>query len=679
MPFEPIQNLSILNGNNGFAINGVATGDRSGLSVSEAGDINGDGIDDLIIGASGADPNGNDNAGTSYVVFGRQTGFGARFNLSALNGSNGFAINGVTGNDFSGRSVSGAGDINGDGIDDLIIGAYVAAANGNYGAGTSYVVFGRQTGFGASLNLSALNGNNGFAINGVITGDRSGRSASGAGDINGDGIDDLIIGASFADPNRNSDSGASYVVFGRQTGFGASLNLVALNGNNGFAINGVAAGDRSGFSVSDAGDINGDGIDDLIIGAYFADPNGNSAAGSSYVVFGRQTGFGARFNLSALNGSNGFAINGVAENDLSGRSVSGAGDINGDGIDDLIIGATSADPAGASYVVFGRQTGFGASLNLSALNGRNGFAINGVAELDRSGYSVSSAGDINGDGIDDLIIGAYAADPDGNSYAGTSYVVFGRRTDFGASFNLSALNSSNGFAINGVAENDRSSISVSGVGDINSDGIDDLIIGAAGADPDGKSTAGTSYVVFGRPVPRIRINNVQVAEGDAGTTAARFTVSLSNTSTQTVSVDFAVSNDTATSGSDYTATSGTLTIAPGDTTATLTVNILGDIQPETNETFVVTLRNPTNAVLRDAEGIGTIRDDDRPTSGDDNLTGTNGRDVIFALAGNDIVRGRGGGDRLAGDNGNDQLFGDGGNDRLIGGNGNDRASGGLGN
>jgi hypothetical protein len=322
--------------------------------VSAAGDINGDGIDDLIIGADGADPNGS-SSGSSSVVFGRTTPFPATLALASLNGSNGFRIDGVATSAFSGASVSAAGDINGDGIDDLIIGADGADPNGSR-SGSSYVVFGRTTLFAATLALASLDGSTGFRIDGVAASDFSGDSVSAAGDINGDGIDDLIIGADGADPN-GSRSGSSYVVFGRTTLFAATLALASLDGSTGFRIDGVAASDYSGASVSAAGDINGDGIDDLIIGAFGADPNG-SYSGSSYVVFGRTTPFAATLALASLDGSTGVRIDGVAASDFSGASVSAAGDINGDGIDDLIIGASSADPngsdSGSSYVIFGR-------------------------------------------------------------------------------------------------------------------------------------------------------------------------------------------------------------------------------------------------------------------------------------------------------------------------------------
>ncbi|WP_375505927.1 integrin alpha, partial [uncultured Nostoc sp.] len=142
------------------------------------------------------------------------------------------------------------------------------------------------------FNLSNLNGTSGFAINGINPDDRSGNSISSAGDINGDGIDDLIIGADGADPNGSS-SGQSYVVFGSKESFDAQFYLSTLNGTSGFAINGINPDDRSGNSISSAGDINGDGIDDLIIGADGADPNGSSS-GQSYVVFGSKEGFDAQ-------------------------------------------------------------------------------------------------------------------------------------------------------------------------------------------------------------------------------------------------------------------------------------------------------------------------------------------------------------------------------------------------
>ena len=416
--------LSSLNGSNGFRLDGAAAGDVSGFSVSVAGDVNGDGFDDVIVGASNADPNGTDS-GSSYVVFGTDQGFAASLALSSLNGSNGFRLDGVVAGDQLGFSVSTAGDVNGDGIGDVIVGANNADPNGGK-SGSSYVVFGSDQGFAASLALSSLDGSNGFRLDGVAVNDLSGFSVSSAGDVNGDGIDDIIVGAFGADPN-GGNSGSSYVVFGSDQGFAASLALSSLDGSNGFRLDGVAAVDQSGISVSSAGDVNGDGIDDLIVGAQSADPNGNSS-GSSYVVFGSDQGFAASLVLSSLDGSNGFRLDGAAAGDASGRSVSTAGDVNGDGIGDVIVGANNADPngniSGSSYVMFGSDQGFAASLDLGALDGTNGFRLDGAAADDQSGFSVSSAGDVNGDGFDDVIVSAHSADPNGSS-SGSSYVMFG--------------------------------------------------------------------------------------------------------------------------------------------------------------------------------------------------------------------------------------------------------------
>jgi VCBS repeat-containing protein len=436
--------------------------------------------------------------------------------------SGGFVINGVSANDQSGRSVSNAGDVNGDGFDDVIIGAHRDDPNGKAESGASFVVFGKENGH-VELSAVEVNGQHGlgFVINGVGAGDYAGQSVSAAGDVNGDGFDDLLVGAPLTDPN-DEWSGSAYLVYGKNDNVPVALSALRTDANlGGFVIQGLAEGNFTGQSVSDAGDVNGDGYDDIIIGAHKAGPN-DPASGASYVIYGRPdvggNKIGTAIDLTEIEAdTGGFVINGVAENDQSGLSVSGAGDVNGDGFDDVIVGAPFDDPngdlSGASFVVFGSAEGVGVELTaLEAAAGADptGFVINGVAADDQSAISVSGAGDVNGDGLDDLIVGAMGADPNG-SLSGASYVVFGKAD--GAAVELSAveLNAGavpTGFIIKGISTDDFSGRSVSGAGDVNGDGLDDLIIGAMGTDnsrdvdgdgdEDLTSGSGSSFVVYGK-------------------------------------------------------------------------------------------------------------------------------------------------------------------------------------
>jgi len=478
----------------GWTITGNAAGDYLGYSLRTAGDINGDGYEDIIIGAYRK----NNNQGAAYVIYGGPTVSLNNLDLSttALNPlTTGFVITGNAAGDYLGQSVSAAGDINNDGYDDIIVGAY---GKNNF-RGAAYVIYGGPNSMRSNIALSSVALDpltTGFVITGSSISSYFGQSVSTAGDLNNDGYDDIIVGASLV----NSARGAAYVIYGGPTSIMSNIDLssTALNPlTTGFVITGNAAADYFGASVHTAGDVNGDGYDDIIIGAYGKSSN----RGATYVIYGGPNSVMSNIALSstALNpSSTGFVITGSAVGDAFGYSVSTAGDINNDGYDDIIVGAYAKNSGqGAAYVIYGRSTSLMSNIDLSstALNPlTTGFVITGNAVGDYLGAAVSLAGDINNDGYDDIIIGASRV----SSAKGAAYVVYGGPTSSMVNIALSStvLNpATTGFKVSGNAASDYFGWSVSTAGDINNDGYDDILVGAYGKN----SYQGAAYLVYGGP------------------------------------------------------------------------------------------------------------------------------------------------------------------------------------
>ncbi|HEX7929187.1 MAG TPA: integrin alpha [bacterium] len=502
-PTKTVVQLGELDGTDGFRVDGLNGYDEIGRAVSAVGDLNGDGIPDIVVAAPGFDGPGP-VLGAVYVIFGHSSGaaWSSSVSLSTLNGSNGFRIDAASGGDFAGASVAPAGDVNGDGVPDLLIGASTAAAGGTY-RGAVFVVFGHSSGeaWSSTLSLASLDGSNGFRLDGVADHDYTGTSVSTAGDINGDGADDILIGAYAAD-NNGSGSGSVYVVFGHSSGaaWSSTVALNSLDGNNGFRVDG-ASGANFGFSMAALGDFNGDGHDDILVSAPWATiATADSYEGAAYVIFGQSSGasWSSSFSVTSLNGSNGFRLAGPAAHGYVGGAVSVVGDVNGDGRTDLAVAAPigGGDYYGVVYVVFGQSSGFSwsSSVDLGSLNGSNGFALRGNKDNLSPGKAVSAVGDVNDDGIPDILIGAPSAKV-GEATVGTAYVVYGRSSGnpWPATLSLGSLTSATGFRMEGEVDDAGTGSAVTGLGDINGDGIPDILVGAYRTN----GFAGTAYVIFG--------------------------------------------------------------------------------------------------------------------------------------------------------------------------------------
>jgi len=493
-------------GGGGYRITGAAAGDRAGIAVAAAGDINADGFDDLIVGAHLNDAGGI-SAGAAYVLLG---GNGSADVDLVSPAADGLRILGAAAGDMAGMSVSAAGDIDGDGFDDLIVGARYNDS-GDADAGAAYVILGSDL----SQSVTHAGTDSGDVLTGtafadIIVGGRGDDTITGNGgtDVLEGGAGDDTISVPDLDFLRVDGGGGTDTIILDGSGIDFDLGLIADN-----RIASIEAIDITGASpntltlgladvINTTGPSNtlaviGDGDDTVIVTDSvwtLVDPHVGGFAlyrsgGATLKVdldigdLSFDTGVGISAPLGAA-----FKIIGEAESDFAGNSVSSAGDVNGDGFDDLIVGAKLNEEggtrAGAAYVVFGKGDGF-ANIDLGALAPAEGFKIVGEALLNDAGAAVSSAGDVNGDGFDDLIVGAPGDDEGGGQFAGAAYVVFGKAGGI-SDIDVGALTPADGFKVFGDGHISLTGYSVSSAGDTNGDlagtGGADAMVGGRGDD-----------------------------------------------------------------------------------------------------------------------------------------------------------------------------------------------------
>ena len=412
---EPVLLGDLDAGVGGLVFRGEHPFDGVGRSLSAAGDVNGDGLADVLIGVASSKV--TNTGGRSYVVFGTESHEPIDL-ADVADGVGGFVID-ENGGAWAGIMVASAGDLNADGFDDVLIGAPGS------GTGGAYLVWGKPDTDPVSLTDVEL-GMGGFQMIGEDNNEDSGRALAGGGDINGDGVPDILVGAPdggekdiecYIDVCNEHGLGRVYVVFGKSDGDPVELTDIAA-GIGGFAYEGSAWAHEFGKAVDVAGDVNGDGFDDVVVGTRPANGGPMYRKVEAMVLFGKaDTEMVYGPDISKELGG-GFVLRGNDVGHESSTWVAGVGDIDGDGLADVAVGG----PPDAVHVVYGKKDFVGVELSDVAA-GVGGFVLESEDGYEEFGGSVDGAGDFNGDGRPDIVIGANRARPAGNE-SGRVYVDF---------------------------------------------------------------------------------------------------------------------------------------------------------------------------------------------------------------------------------------------------------------